>query len=329
MAKNDEPLEEDEGTPVPTEPSSEPVSESVPESEPESEQPQPKKRFGTGEPIYLYVKTAPGTFDNVGEFPSRVEASHVAESDWKGHQYKTLSASEAVAEQAKLQARSERVQKTVKTVAKYATKAASGLIRVAKNVGRNAESEARYHGMIHDRPRQQPMQSVNVNVNTGEKGESVNNLKRMGQQINRQYNPASAGFTGPDFNRQEQQQPREQFIVQKPSSRFSFVPPESPIRPSKHTFNPPPTPLKPFKHKLNPPPSLIKPSNLSLSPPVPSKKQYGVRQQHGGVMFQSNVQVYRIPVHRLFGQQEPVQQARPKMVSRHKNSKKFGKRRKK
>jgi len=246
---------------------------------PPEEQQQTKKRFSAGEPVYLYVKTSATSYDNVGEFGSRVEASHAAESEWRGYQYKTMTASEARAEQERLQARRERIQKTVKTVEKVATKAGSGLKRLATNIGRNAESEARYHGMIHDRP-SPPSQSVNVNVNTGEKGESVDNLRRMDEHI-RGRQPESAPS------------PRKEYMIQKPGSKFFFAPPESPI--------------KPFKHAINPPASLIKPSRYTLDPPRPSQNRYVVGERHGGFVFSDSVRPYRIPIYSRFRQSEPVQ----------------------
>ena len=85
--------------------------------------PEPKRKLGTGEPIYLYIRTGIGTYTVVDRpFDSHIEARQYADENFKGTKYKTMSETDIKNYLEKLEKKREKIQQAKEKVVEGAKK---------------------------------------------------------------------------------------------------------------------------------------------------------------------------------------------------------------
>jgi len=117
------------------------------------EEAPPQRPMGTGEPIYLYIKTGLGTFTVVERvFGSRIEAGQFAEQNFPDKAYKTMSEAEIKvyiqAQEDKQVKRTERKERRTERVEKVKGKLKEGAEKVEKGFGKGLEKAI--HGVTRE-----------------------------------------------------------------------------------------------------------------------------------------------------------------------------------
>ena len=110
----------------------------------------PARPLGTGEPIYLYIKTGLGTYTVVEKvFGSRIEAGQFAEQNFPDKAYKTMSEAEI---KLYMQAQEDKQARRAERVEKVKGKLKEGAEKVEKGFGKGLEKAI--HGVTREEPSQ-------------------------------------------------------------------------------------------------------------------------------------------------------------------------------
>jgi len=134
--------------------------------------------LGTGEPIYLYIKTGTGVYTVVDTvFPSRIEARQFAEENFPGQKYKVMNDKDIADYMEKLQKRQQSIDETIESAREVGRKVKGGAQRVAGGFLEASRDVAHSQGMTREvmQPRierawgvqpKPPQGGINIQVGT-------------------------------------------------------------------------------------------------------------------------------------------------------------------
>jgi len=232
----------------------EPIAEPYPEPEPMPNAPEPKPRvrsFGTGENIYLYVKTGLTSYTLVDKtFPSRIEAGQYAESNFPNKKYKTLTQTELKAYMEKQAKRQQQIESTKESAKELGRKTKRGGSQIARGFLRASEDQAQKYGMTR--------RTMEPEIRSGW------GVPRRPEPAYREPEPEYDVYEEPAPRPQPRPEPRR--APPPREERPAWTPPKSPFKPMRGR----PAPQQPQRRtRINIPPGggVFNPRGIGRPPP--------------------------------------------------------------
>jgi len=201
--------------------------------------------LGTGEPIYLYIKSGVGTYTVVDTvFNSRIEASQFAEENFPNQKYKVMTEKDIENYMAKMQKRQERIDQTVESAKQVGREVVGGAKKVAGGFARASRDVAAHQGMTREtmeprinrmwgaQPRRPPVQGPvvkepqqpNINIQVGNRGVETKPPKEPEPEYEEEYEPRGQPYRRPTMRMQPPTKPMR--FGQPPRQRMKInIPP--------------------------------------------------------------------------------------------------------